>query len=417
MSGIERFGRDHLKESEGFPEPRSVFEKKLPSIYGTKRELNPDFEPIYLSHGEIPQHPPGIEKLVDELYKSGELVEDLFHYGQTDMTSAENYLRERFGLGKNPHIVFSTEGSDGIIERLTNLLPIPPRIGRAYVLGPCFPNFVNFINQKYKSPEQTEEAVVVTPIETLLNSPANETLEMAIEFQKSRSRFKPSWYYLCLPTTPAGDVYDRSLLEDFLESCASHEDAVIIDAAFADLLEDAQSPISYANYFPNVAVTGTLSKGLGLPGLGVGYVVTSPNLKRAYNSVRRPLDYRQQFQLKMANRILSRDVVTEEFLNNTRREIFETKTAYMKALANAEFDYLHTDPRIPLITVDGKSEHFYDCTAQVSLEVADGAAFKVTHSRMTNRYIRSSMPPDIQQIPEIIHRLEMARELALRMES
>lgn len=390
--------------------PASIREAVLPSIYTAERQLNPNFPPIHLEHGEIPFDPPSeLDVILEEYHQSGKLKEDLLHLKTADMSEGIENIRKLYGL-KNAQIIFNPEGSDAILYNITGMVPVPPAVSRVAMIGPCFPNFENFIKQRFGSAYDEDHRVQVMKIQDTLTRKADYALERAISFQKDRHRrgFKPLMYYLCNPTTPTGDKYSMEILEEFISVCEEGDATVAADCAFA--LGSAASVSPLCEKYNNLIVTETLNKKL-LGGLGVGFTVMSPNIERAYKSARRPMDMREKMQLYITNKLTNPNILIP-YLEQVDDKTREIKADLRSKLWARNVRILPTASDTVIFTVDGENEGFYDATAEVGLGVVPCESFKNTHTEMSNRYVRVTIPGNKDDNAEIAERLLMAKELA-----
>ncbi|HEU0153599.1 MAG TPA: histidinol-phosphate transaminase [Arenimonas sp.] len=93
--------------------------------------------------------------------------------------------------------------------------------------------------------------------------------------------------YLANPNNPTGTWFDTAALADFLASLPP-DVLVVVDEAYLEYATDPTlaSAIPLLARFPHLAVTRTFSKGYGLAGLRVGYLVAAPALVAVLERVR-----------------------------------------------------------------------------------------------------------------------------------
>jgi aspartate/methionine/tyrosine aminotransferase len=80
-----------------------------------------------------------------------------------------------------------------------------------------------------------------------------------------------------LPNNPTTTVYNRSSLEALRNVCVRHDLVLVCDQAFEDFTYDHEfiTPASLEGMFERTITVFSVSKGLGLSGFRVGYIVTS----------------------------------------------------------------------------------------------------------------------------------------------
>ncbi len=90
--------------------------------------------------------------------------------------------------------------------------------------------------------------------------------------------------WLCNPNNPTGRQISQDLVEAVLEA-APHA-AVVVDEAYYEISGQTVAPLILAA--PNGVLVRTFSKGYGLAGARVGYLVGQPEVTRTIESVRLP---------------------------------------------------------------------------------------------------------------------------------
>lgn len=97
--------------------------------------------------------------------------------------------------------------------------------------------------------------------------------------------------FLCSPGNPAGAVTDRNLLLKAAQFCEKFQIRLVVDECFGGLLEDpeAHSVIKETVRYPHLIVVRAFTKTFAMPGLRLGYGVTSDTgLKEKMEQMRQP---------------------------------------------------------------------------------------------------------------------------------
>ncbi len=81
--------------------------------------------------------------------------------------------------------------------------------------------------------------------------------------------------FLCTPNNPTGLQPDAHLLLDILNRCAAMKIQLFVDESFLDFMPDAQSLSHYLAEYPNLYILRSLTKFYALPGLRLGYMLSS----------------------------------------------------------------------------------------------------------------------------------------------
>lgn len=88
------------------------------------------------------------------------------------------------------------------------------------------------------------------------------------------------------PNNPDGHIFQFAEIEDFLKK--NLETILVIDEAYAGFIPGFQSVIELTNKFENMVVVRSLTKCCAIPGLRLGYVVTSAKLAERLRKFQQP---------------------------------------------------------------------------------------------------------------------------------
>ncbi|WP_312556401.1 histidinol-phosphate transaminase [Empedobacter brevis] len=157
--------------------------------------------------------------------------------------------------------------------------------------------------------------------------------------------------FLCSPNNPTGEIIKR---ESILEIVNRFNGLVIIDEAYIDFATEPSWVGEIKNY-PNVIITQTLSKAVGLAGIRLGILYASQEIVDVLNKIKPPYNINQLTQLKAI-----------EILNNYRKVIKTTNTILQQkqALENAltEISFVEkiypSDANFILIKVDNANKRY-----------------------------------------------------------
>ena len=157
--------------------------------------------------------------------------------------------------------------------------------------------------------------------------------------------------FLCSPNNPTGEIIKK---ESILKIVNRFNGLVIIDEAYIDFATEP-SWIGEIKNYPNVIVTQTLSKAVGLAGIRLGILYASQEIVDVLNKIKPPYNINQLTQLKAI-----------EILNNYRKVIETTNTILQQkqALENAltEISFVEkiypSDANFILIKVDNANKRY-----------------------------------------------------------
>ena len=157
--------------------------------------------------------------------------------------------------------------------------------------------------------------------------------------------------FLCSPNNPTGEIIKR---ESILEIVNRFNGLVIIDEAYIDFANETSWMQEIQNY-PNVIVTQTLSKAVGLAGIRLGILYASQEIVDVLNKIKPPYNINQLTQLKAIEILSDYDKVIDA--TNT---IIQQKEVLEKALTEISFvkKIYPSDANFILIKVDNADERY-----------------------------------------------------------
>ncbi len=87
-----------------------------------------------------------------------------------------------------------------------------------------------------------------------------------------------NYLYIDNPNNPTGQSIDIADIEKIVSKCLRHDIVAIVDEAYGDFMDKKNSAVSLFSKYPNLIVVRTLSKGFGLAGLRVGYIISHKDI-------------------------------------------------------------------------------------------------------------------------------------------
>jgi histidinol-phosphate aminotransferase len=156
--------------------------------------------------------------------------------------------------------------------------------------------------------------------------------------------------YIDNPNNPTGQVIPLPEIQHVVEEAAKKGVCVVVDEAYGDYIGKEESAISIVMEHRNLAVVRSFSKGFGLAGARVGYMVTGRLIADYYSKVE-PLFIVSTFG-QFAVQIALKD---EGFLRDSIRRIRDTKRRILDTLKGIRA--LETDPRVPIMTLQHPSKN------------------------------------------------------------
>ncbi|MCE8424159.1 MAG: aminotransferase class I/II-fold pyridoxal phosphate-dependent enzyme [Candidatus Methanoperedens sp.] len=92
--------------------------------------------------------------------------------------------------------------------------------------------------------------------------------------------------FLCNPNNPTGQLLERKKVLDLAKKCMGSETFLFVDEAFIELSDPKESIADYAADNDLIFVLRSLTKTYSIPGIRIGFAVTSSDSAKIFNDVR-----------------------------------------------------------------------------------------------------------------------------------
>lgn len=340
---------------------------------------------------------PKYDEIVEGYEKRGVFREWDKKYEEYPLDETIQVIRERECISQKPYIAFDN-GSFPILDKITELFysskksesKINPSKNNNHRLvigiGHAFFGMEYFVRMRETEygPEYIstiKEAEGEMQLNILDKKMDDWLLE---EVEKERTE-KEIAYYVCDPATPTGDSISDGIGKNFLEYAHKKNRLVVLDQVF--LANRSKSWIKYVDSYSNLVVVDSTSKVDGIPGVRGGYIVMPESIGEEYKKreIYYPIPNGSRIKLSIA---LSKDVFDpwNKYVSETTAK---EKRALMHSLASYGINYLPTDDKSFIITIDGVNESFtHYLTESFGVDVVSGFGF----AGLTGRYARAVIP-------------------------
>ena len=176
--------------------------------------------------------------------------------------SASGKLREKISAYENvaPEWIFCGNGASDIIFRL-------PRATQAKKIMITAPTFSDY-----------ERAALSCGAEIHRHTlKAAAGFAVGSGFAEAARNEKPDLIYLCNPNNPTGKLIITGLIEEMLENSRKSNTHIAVDECFLDFAEKAAEHTSkkLLKNYPNLIIIKAFTKLFALPGIRLGYAITS----------------------------------------------------------------------------------------------------------------------------------------------
>jgi histidinol-phosphate/aromatic aminotransferase/cobyric acid decarboxylase-like protein len=359
-----------------------------------------------------------ILKAIQEVASDSSFLESLVRYG-VDTAPAIEHLRSYYGISESPGVYLSNPGSNAIINRLPDLLPPPPSLSQILVIGPTFQNILNSAERFRRDKNQEVRYMTTSTIDSFpggLDATIDDSLEFAMERRKKRKQKRALLWYFCTPSTPKGETASPEVVERFVRFAEKRGDTVAIDMAFAT----DGSLVSLADKYSNAVFIGSASKIMGLPGLRLGWMIASPEIAEKHERLAQ-LNEVPALTGLIANKILDPELMAKNDAY-VKKKTLEVKPVLVKALKEAGFHIYPTDMSVPIMLIDGGSPDFVKRLNRMDVDIVGGSGYSLTFRALekefggiregiSDRHARIIVPSSVEEIPEIVERFVVARDL------
>lgn len=175
--------------------------------------------------------------------------------------------------------------------------------------------------------------------------PKNDVYEEDVDGLLNAMSEKTALVYIDNPNNPTGQLLPKEYLLQVLERAKNLDAYVLIDEAYGDFVNQADSILSALEQFDNLLVLRTFSKGFGLAGLRAGYLISSPTLIRYMGKTSNPYTMNE-----LTREAAAAALSVEGYSSSHSTDIACVKQAVRNATGHA-LTLLHTDNRVPICTL------------------------------------------------------------------
>jgi len=236
------------------------------------------------------------------------------------------------------------------------------------------------------------------PVIVRINGADTPFFEADLEIWMRAARQRPQVLYIDRPHNPTGQVLPLEDLRVVVDECRERGCWVIVDEAYADYLDIAESAISIDS--PNCIVTRSFSKAWGLAGMRVGYgIIRDPELLEIFNLLQPPFSVSIP-GIEAALAALE----DEDFLVRTRKYVLDGKGAILKALrGNSLIEVAVTHPSSPILMARHRKGDLFSVLAKAGIDSEPGSGYL----DLDDSAVRLRVPPpeDLERAVEILEAL------------
>ena len=140
-----------------------------------------------------------------------------------------------------------------------------------------------------------------------------------------------NFIYIDNPNNPTGQCIDISDVERIVAEALQHNITIIIDEAYGDFMPKQNSAVQLCEKYPNLSVIKTMSKGYGLAGMRVGYIIAHKELIGYMNKMTNPYMVGE-----LTREIAAAALECTEFVESSKADFKKMKSEIKAALGCSE---------------------------------------------------------------------------------
>lgn len=225
----------------------------------------------------------------------------------------------------------------------------------------------------------------------------NENFKFDIE--KFLARINPEYtlIYIDNPNNPTGQVIPLKHIKSIAQKAIENDICVLIDEAYGDFMDASNSAVNLVNAFENIIVSRTFSKGFGLAGVRIGYMIADEYLSGIVSKVNMP------FTINNIGHLAAIEALKDcNFTSESRLKISRTKKSVIDSLRNIKV--LETNLEVPIMTLylTETEVNLYKLLKVNGVLTESGEDF---HG-LDKNFIRMRVPKDAGKLISIINKVE-----------
>ncbi|WP_346353073.1 histidinol-phosphate transaminase [Azotosporobacter soli] len=165
----------------------------------------------------------------------------------------------------------------------------------------------------------------------------------------ARMKQRTQLIYIDNPNNPTGQILPLSEIRAIVEKAEGMGCCVIVDEAYGDFMDKSNSAVRLVDAFENLFVVRSFSKGFGLAGMRLGYLVCSKTLMPYYKKVDTPFAVSD-----LGCRILQSALDDTAFIEDSVNKIRRAKTRLQNGCKKIKA--WHTHSSVPILVLEHPDE-------------------------------------------------------------
>jgi len=138
--------------------------------------------------------------------------------------------------------------------------------------------------------------------------------------------------FICNPNNPTGNIIPAADLEQL---CKSHADVnFVIDESYLMFVDGFNTQSMIRSALPNVMVLDSMSKFFGIPGLRIGFLISSPVIIKKFKTYLLPWSVNSLAQMAV-HYLMKQTAEVETFIENTVKFIAQERYILFETFKNS----------------------------------------------------------------------------------
>ncbi len=165
---------------------------------------------------------------------------------------------------------------------------------------------------------------------------------------------KYSIVYIDNPSNPTGQIIPVESVKRMAVRAREMGVVVVVDEAYGEFMEKDNSAVNLLSEFDNLIVIKSASKGVGLAGLRLGYIISTPEIIELYDKVNIPFCVSA-----VAEALFNKAILDERFFIESRKKVADAKKKIIGALKKIKvWETSETTPIMVLEHPDSETDLF-----------------------------------------------------------
>lgn len=202
--------------------------------------------------------------------------------------------------------------------------------------------------------------------------PPNENYQFPLDVLLNEIDESYKLVFIDNPNNPTGQVIPIEDIALLVQKAKAHNVGIIIDEAYGDYMSKSNSAATLIDTFDNLIVLKSFSKGFGLAGLRIGYMLTNKKYKKEFSKV---VD---AYSISSLSRIVAQKVLEENSLLDEAQSISKKIKCSILEKDWKNLSFSLTDKAIPIALLSHKDANINLAQefAKHKIKVISGTSFE-----------------------------------------